>query len=138
MLHWIKGLLLGPGKHSLKEYGVNELKCVEDLDRALAHSAETPIAIYKHSTTCPLSAAAHRQVAQYHEHAGGEAAPVYLVKVIEARPVSNEIARRLGVHHQSPQFIVVNEGVAVKQMGQGAISTAAIERAFEEAAKKSC
>ncbi|MFP4501163.1 MAG: bacillithiol system redox-active protein YtxJ [Candidatus Hydrogenedentota bacterium] len=137
MLNWLKGLVLGPGKHSLKEYGVIELKCIEDLDRALDHSAQTSIAIYKHSTTCPLSAAAHRQVAQYHEQAGGSAAPVYLVKVIEARPVSNEIARRLGVRHQSPQFLVVDDGVAVKQMAHGAISTAAIQMAIEEAAKKS-
>lgn len=35
------------------------------------------------------------------------------MKVIEDRPVSNEIAARLGVKHESPQAILVRGGKAV-------------------------
>jgi bacillithiol system protein YtxJ len=49
-----------------------------------------------------------------HAAGGGEAGPlVYVVKVIEARPVSNAVAERLNVQHQSPQIILVRGGAAV-------------------------
>jgi bacillithiol system protein YtxJ len=137
MLTWLKGILFGPGKHQLEEYGVNELTTIEELDQAVARSAETPIAIYKHSTTCPISAAAHRQVAQFLEQAGDSAPPVYMVRVIESRPVSNEIAHRLGVRHQSPQLIVVTGGEAQHNMSHGSITGAALQQALDGGAKKS-
>lgn len=137
MLAWIKGILFGPGTHSLEEYGVKEFTTIEDFEQALARSAQTPFAIYKHSTACPISAAAHREVAAYLDEAGESAPPVYLVKVIESRPVSNEIANRLRVRHQSPQFIVVCGGEVVDAMSHGNITVAAIEPALNNAAKKS-
>jgi bacillithiol system protein YtxJ len=36
-----------------------------------------------------------------------------MVKVIENRGVSNAVAERLGVEHQSPQMILVKDGQAL-------------------------
>jgi bacillithiol system protein YtxJ len=65
--------------------------------------------IYKHSTTCPISA-----------HAGGEVRamttvlPIYWVNVREQRELSNWIAQEYGVAHESPQLILIGGGKAVK------------------------
>jgi bacillithiol system protein YtxJ len=37
----------------------------------------------------------------------------YFLDLLEYRPISNEIAHRLGVVHQSPQLIVVKNGNAI-------------------------
>ena len=61
--------------------------------------------IYKHSTTCSISAAAADVV---RSHAWTR--PVYWVNVIEQRPLSNWVATRYGVRHESPQLLKVTDG----------------------------
>lgn len=39
--------------------------------------------LFKHSTTCPISAAGYRAVAEYLQQAGAQTLPLYLVKVIK-------------------------------------------------------
>lgn len=106
-----------------------EMRSEADFEAALAASAEGPVLIFKHSTTCPISASAHRQAADY---AGQpDALPIYLVKVIESRPVSNAIAARLGVAHQSPQAILLRDGQAAWDASHGAITAASLQRAAQ-------
>lgn len=85
------------------------LQTIEDLDRLLAD--QTPVLIFKHSTACPVSAHAHREFEAWLA-AKGPSPRTALVRVIEERPVSNEIARRLGVRHQSPQAILAVAGAS--------------------------
>ena len=61
--------------------------------------------IYKHSTTCPISAMAGDFVRQ---HAWER--PVYWVNVIEQRPLSNWVADAYHVRHQSPQLLKITAG----------------------------
>jgi bacillithiol system protein YtxJ len=80
------------------------------LDAALEASNSDPIFLFKHSTACPISAAAYQEVKRA---AKDEVTPpLYLVLVIESRIVSNAIAKRLGVIHKSPQLILVDRGEA--------------------------
>ena len=69
-------------------------------------SKERPVVIFKHSLTCPISAAAYEQMAEFE----GEVA---LVEVQRARELSSEIEKRLGVAHESPQAIVLRNGKVV-------------------------
>ena len=64
--------------------------------------------IYKHSTVCSISAAAASVVRRY-----AWAAPLYWVNVIEQRPLSNWVAERYGVRHESPQLLKITNGEAV-------------------------
>lgn len=65
--------------------------------------------VFKHSTTCPVSARAAREVEALESDL-----PVYWVNVREQRELSNWIAEALGVRHESPQLILVRDGRAVK------------------------
>lgn len=129
---WLSGVLRGCGHGERKELDVEVLLTPEDLDAALDSSDSQPIALFKHSTRCPVSSAAHRQVMQFLEKHGGEGhVRFYLVKVIESRPVSNAIAERLGVPHQSPQVILVNCKRAYWVESHGRITVAALEKASQ-------
>lgn len=106
------------------------LQSTDDLERALSSSEDKPVFIFKHSTTCPISASAHGRVTSYLDAEGRDAPPFFLVKVIESRPVSNELASRSGVVHQSPQLILIDAGKAVWKVSHGAIQADAIRQAW--------
>lgn len=112
---------------------MKEIQTADELAAALEASNSEPVFLFKHSTTCPISAGAFRRVGDYLDKAGDDAATIYLVKVIESRPVSNQIAADVGVEHQSPQMILVREGRACWDASHGAIGGRAIEGALASA-----
>lgn len=132
-ISWLSGILFGVGSTSLESLGVNEITSIDQLEAALRESDAQPVLIFKHSTTCPISASAYHRVATYLREAGEAAPKTFLVKVIESRPVSNEIAARLGVTHQSPQAILVRAQRAVWHASHHAIEAGAIQRALQAA-----
>ena len=75
--------------------------------------------IYKHSTACPVSAAA----AQVVESTAFDL-PVYWVNVIEQRKLSNQVAKRYGVRHESPQLLKIEQGSATTVLSHHQISPA--------------
>ena len=87
------------------------LKTLVDLDEAVHHSYERPIVIFKHSATCGTSAFAFEEMEEL--IALEPAAEVFVVSIPFGRPVSNEVARRFGVRHESPQVLVVRDGAIV-------------------------
>jgi bacillithiol system protein YtxJ len=106
-----------------------EFVAVEDagaLEELFARSNEAPVVLFKHSTTCPISAHAYRQMARLD---GEAAAEVALVVVQSARPVSNQVAERTGLRHESPQAIVLRGGRPVWSASHYEITTEAVETA---------
>ena len=101
-----------------------EILDIEQWQQILASSNEYPIVVLKHSTTCPISAAA------YHEYTSEALPNAYLVKVIEQRDVSNEIAKDLQVQHASPQAIVIQNGQATWQATHFHIKASALNEAL--------
>jgi bacillithiol system protein YtxJ len=87
---------------------VFELRETQDLEQLLERSKVDPILIFKHSTQCPVSDQAYEEFSRFLETSGEMTCGVVLV--IENRDVSNAIASRLGVRHESPQAIVVRDG----------------------------
>ncbi|HKO43605.1 MAG TPA: bacillithiol system redox-active protein YtxJ [Pyrinomonadaceae bacterium] len=76
---------------------------VTELEKLIDRSKQRPVVIFKHSLTCPISASAFERMKSY----DGD---VDLVEVQRARSLSDEIAQRLGVRHESPQIIIVRNG----------------------------
>ncbi len=101
-------------KRELQEIGSDA-----DLDCLFSQDA---VVVFKHSTSCPVSWVAHSQVTKF--LGGHPEASVVLVNVIKERPVSQEIARRTGVKHESPQIIVLRRGKVVAAISHGDITEA--------------
>ncbi len=111
---------------------VVRLTGMEELDEAIASSAERPVFVYKHSTVCPVSA---RAADHYHDFADGDASsppPLFTqVLVIENRDLSNEIESRLSVRHESPQLLLLRDGKVAWHASHFSISTDNIQSALE-------
>jgi bacillithiol system protein YtxJ len=90
-----------------------EITTIEQWTDVLERSSEQPSVILKHSTTCPVSANALDEFEAYLSKNPQEHADYYLVKVIETRPVSNQIAEDLHIKHASPQIIYFKNQEAV-------------------------
>jgi len=90
-----------------------DLRSDADVERLLAGAGETPVLIFKHSTSCPVSAAMHTQFQTAAQAGDLDGARLGRVRVIEERPVSLAIAARFGVEHASPQALVIRNGQAV-------------------------
>lgn len=74
-------------------------------------SFQKPVAIFKHSTRCSISRMALKQF-ENEFNLEDKVTPYYL-DLLEFRPISNEIAARFGVMHQSPQLILIKDGNAI-------------------------
>lgn len=86
-----------------------EITTIEEWNNIMHTSSERGQVILKHSTTCPVSANALQEYEQYLKDQPNENLDYVMVKVIESRPVSNQIAEDLNVKHESPQIIYVKD-----------------------------
>jgi len=89
----------------------NELTDLGQLNEIIAISNEKPVAIFKHSTRCSVSRMALKQFEN--EFDSSDKVTPYFLDLIAHRDISNEIANRFGVTHQSPQLILIKEGKAI-------------------------
>lgn len=69
--------------------------------------------LFKHSTRCSVSTFAKRILENEYDDSIKEQFDVYYIDLISYRDVSNEIASHYNIEHESPQLLVIKEGVAV-------------------------
>jgi bacillithiol system protein YtxJ len=84
-----------------------KLESADDLDRLIDTSHNRPVVIFKHSSSCGISSGVFNVVD------GGVETDVHLVVVQKNRDISNLIASRTGIRHESPQAIVLHKGSPV-------------------------
>lgn len=126
LLLWFRGMFTP----TPEEGALNEITSQQEWDEVLKRSEGEPVFVFKHSTTCPISAGAYSRVSSY-QKSHDDMPAIVMVKVIESRPVSNAIAEALKVQHQSPQMILVKGGKAVWDASHGAITGDSIEGALK-------
>lgn len=69
-------------------------------------NSETLFAVFKHSIRCSISSMAKSRF----EREYNLDFPVYYLDLIQYRSISNLIAEKSGIEHQSPQLIVFQNG----------------------------
>lgn len=94
---------------------------------ALEQSKDHPLFVMKHSSTCPISAAAYQEFDNLETDL-----PKHVLIVQDSRPVSNEIESDLGIQHASPQLFLLKDGKAVWQATHHAIRGSKIKQAIED------
>ena len=85
------------------------------LEEVDARSAEKPVLIFKHSTRCNISSAALGRLERAWTEADDAAHTTYFLDLLKHRDISDAIAARYGVEHESPQALVINNGECVEQ-----------------------
>lgn len=90
-----------------------------DFESLLALSREKPVLLYKHSTTCPVSAMAKQELQVFLDERPD--IPSYEVKVIESRSLSQAIASHFNIKHESPQIFIIFQAVVKWHASHGEI-----------------
>ncbi len=93
----------------------------EELEAAVAESFNRPVIIFKHSTRCHISKMVLKSFEQEVAQADRDIA-YYFLDLISFRGLSNKIAENFDVTHQSPQMIVLQDGIAVRNASHHSIS----------------
>lgn len=110
---------------------IHDLDTQQDYDRLLQASYGRPVLLLKHSTRCPISAAAWREF-QAFAQAGDPGADLVRVLVIENKSLSQHIAQDTGVKHDSPQLLVFYQARVVSNSSHWSITADSISRALKE------
>lgn len=95
-----------------------EYHSIDSVENLIEVSHEKPVFLLKHSNTCPISTHAKQEMDRFVSETGENA---YLLVVQKQRPLSNEIAERLSVKHESPQALKIEKGSAVSVLNHSEI-----------------
>ncbi len=87
----------------------NRLTDINQLNELDKESYHQPIAIFKHSKRCGTSSMALRQF-EKQLNTDNNNHKIYFLDLLSFRELSNEIAIRFQVFHQSPQLIIIKNG----------------------------
>ena len=98
----------GKGSREEKKEAGSRLRSLEDWSRMLESSKTRTVLVFKHSTICGISSSVLVEVERFlSQHRD---VPFGIVNVVEDRDLSDVIADRTRIRHESPQMIaIVNE-----------------------------
>ena len=88
-----------------------ELNDLGQLNEIMDLSHEQPVVIFKHSTRCSISRMALKQFENEFDLEG--TVTPYFLDLLNHRDISQEIATRFDVYHQSPQLLLIKEGKSI-------------------------
>ncbi len=109
----------------------NKLEKIAVLEEIKTQSIEKPVLIFKHSTTCSISATAlNRLERKWDATKLPKLAPYYL-DLLRYRDISNQIAQTFGIEHQSPQVLLIAKGECVYHTSHLDISWEQIEKVYQ-------
>lgn len=100
---------------------------VSQIASIIETSKVKPVVIFKHSTTCGIS----RMVLRNFENSlniEDNKIDLYYLDLKAFRAVSNEIAIQFQVLHQSPQLLIIKNGIAVYHASHHSIVASEIEK----------
>ena len=79
---------------------------ISEIDEALN---QTKAIVFKHSTRCPISAMAKSRFEMFAQKCKDDV-KLYEIDVIADRPLSDEVVRRTGIIHHSPEVLFIRDG----------------------------
>ncbi|MDX1564104.1 MAG: bacillithiol system redox-active protein YtxJ [Phycisphaeraceae bacterium] len=110
---------------------VHEIQSLEEADAWMERS--TPVWLFKYSNACGFSETQWRVFEQFGR--SGRQYEAARVVVQKHRDVSDHIARRLGVRHETPQVLLVRGGRCLWNGSHSQITEAALKDAEQQASE---
>ena len=110
--------------------GLIVLDSVDALERVIVVSEERLVLLFKHSVTCDISAQAHDALVTYFSDGKHTAQPA--IVTVQTHPdVSDAVATRLNVRHETPQVILIQEGRMVWEASHFYVTAQTIKDAID-------
>ena len=101
----------------------------EQLTEIVEKSSSIPQVIFKHSTRCSISSMVLNRLERADTPEGVD---FYYLDLLQFRNISNQIAEKFNVYHESPQLLLIKQGECVYDESQMGIS---MDELADEAAK---
>lgn len=114
-------------KEATVEVPWHELGEMDQLDKIVEESKTKPVAIFKHSTRCGISRGVLK-IFERNYSLKEDQIKLYFLDLLAHRDISNEIAARFKVHHESPQLIIVKDGEVVYHDSHHSIEASTLEK----------
>tara|TARA_R100000353_G_scaffold176098_3_gene148947 strand:- start:92528 stop:93037 length:510 start_codon:yes stop_codon:yes gene_type:complete len=114
-------------KEEIVEVPWHVLATTDQLDEVVEESKNKPVAIFKHSTRCGISRGVLKSFEKDY-NLNDEQLKLYFLDLLQNRDISNQIASRFKVRHESPQLIVIKEGAVVHHDSHNAIDASHLEK----------
>ena len=103
------------------------LQSMEQLEQIQKQSIERPVVIFKHSTRCGISSMTLRRFEKEYDVPEGSI-ELYYLDLLSFREISNEVAGRFQVWHQSPQILIIRNGQTVAHASHHGIQAGMIHQ----------
>lgn len=97
---------------------LSDLKQLETIEEKSKTKTQV---VFKHSTRCGISRMVMNQFVDAYELTENDL-DLYYLDLLNYREISNEIAAKFQVMHESPQLLVIKNGGVVKYDSHGAIN----------------
>ena len=107
------------------------IQSAKQIDKIIEQSKEKPVLIFKHSTSCPISSMAKFRLEGDWDFSDADVTTYYL-DLLQYRPISAQIAETFSVHHESPQVLLIRDGVCTYDASHLDISVAELHECFED------
>lgn len=126
-MSFLKNIFSGSENQNNSSNKINWIALTDlgQLNDMISLSNEKPVAIFKHSTRCSVSRMALKQFEN--EFDLSDKVTPYFLDLIAYRDISNEIANRFGVTHQSPQLLLIKDGKAIYNVSHSDIDAEALK-----------
>lgn len=96
-----------------------ELTDHSQVDNLVERSKEKPQVVFKHSTRCSISSVAKSRLERSESLPDAD---FYFLDLIKYRAVSDSIAERFAVYHESPQVLMIRNGECIYDESHSAIN----------------
>jgi len=100
----------------------------DKLEEAIDASYFKDIVLFKHSTTCSISVMAKLRLEDAWDLTGIDA---YYLDLKAYRHISDAIAKRFAIHHESPQILLIRKGECIYDGSHFDVSVAEIKETLE-------
>ena len=101
-----------------------ELQTETQLEEIRERSTDRPQLIFKHSTRCSTSMLVKNRLERSEQP---DAIDFYFLDLIRFRPVSNSVADTFRINHESPQVLLIRNGLCVYDESHMGITMADIK-----------
>jgi bacillithiol system protein YtxJ len=94
----------------------------KQLEEIKKESEEKPVLIFKHSTSCSISATALNRMERSWKTDEVPHLKTYYLDLLSYRGLSREVANKFGIVHESPQLLLIEKGKCVYHASHLAIN----------------
>jgi bacillithiol system protein YtxJ len=100
-----------------------QLTDIKQLEQLKEQSFQAPVLFFKHSTRCSISTMA---LNRFEREWDNEQVQPYFLDLLNYREISSQIAEKFEVEHQSPQVLLIKDGICVYNASHNLISASTI------------